>query len=92
MLVEDYMITAANYKRVKTTLKQYFEEPHKAARIIIMELDRLPVGETKSLHLSIHKIWKILQQSEGFKVDISHKMIKIVIKSKLLLSILIKVK
>lgn len=64
--LESYMITAANYRIVKTTLEEYFDKPLGTARILIVELERLAGGDAKSAYKNIQKIEKILQKLKGY--------------------------
>lgn len=64
--LESYMITAANYRIVKTTLEEYFDKPLGTARILIVELERLAGGDAKSAYKNIQKIEEILQKLKGY--------------------------
>lgn len=91
-LLEGYMITSNNYELVKKFLKEWFDEPSGGVRLLLAELDKLPVGEPRGVTKLIQKIERILQELEVFNTDVNQEMIKIIVESKLSIEILIFIK
>ncbi|VDD93374.1 unnamed protein product [Enterobius vermicularis] len=57
-----------------------------------MELVDLPVENNKITYQNMENIERILQQLEGFGIDINHIIIRVIIEKKIPLPMLIKAK